>query len=418
MRKHKERDAYIKNRVLIHCSILTLLFFLNCFVGEMAYIIYPFVFLLILFDNRRAGFSYLIFCIPYAALTIYMGTILYGACIVLYIVKFYIMLYAKDHSKPNYIMLALMALFLIYCLLPIGNYNYQKLIKTAVFFVLFAVIGMIIKKPDIINLHKNTRIFALSLIISCVFGFTYWISPYLQATQSLFIMSNGHSRYQALLMQPNVLAMCCEVILAFLTYYMVSGQTKKRDIIMFVVVAFIGVMTLSKTYLLILLFILAVLFIWRMCKRPLKTLVYTGIIGSIICVALLSNIPFTVSFMQRFGSGFSKLTNFRDFMNMVSTGRYELWLSYLVYIALNPLALIFGDGLGAVRRAFSSPHNAYISAVYELGIVGLFLLGLVIAAMIWEFKKNKTTKVSKAFWIPLVVFGLLCMVEDVIFFIY
>lgn len=63
-------------------------------------------------------------------------------------------------------------------------------------------------------------------------------------------------------------------------------------------------------------------------------------------------------------------------LNGMTTGRIELWVAYFQYFGEHIVKVIFGSGLGAdyapnVNRAV---HNAYIEAVYHLGIVGLLWL--------------------------------------------
>ncbi|MEQ2413917.1 O-antigen ligase family protein [Blautia acetigignens] len=63
-------------------------------------------------------------------------------------------------------------------------------------------------------------------------------------------------------------------------------------------------------------------------------------------------------------------------LNGITTGRIELWVAYLQYFGEHIVKAILGSGLGAdyapnVNRAV---HNAYIEAVYHLGIVGLVWL--------------------------------------------
>ncbi len=412
------KEKYFKNRIFINCLILTLIFIPSCFIGEFTWVAFGLLLIMVLVDNYSNGFTYLIFCTPYAALNIPVGVSIYAAAVIAYIIKFYIILYFKEHAKPSWLLLGAIILFVLYCLMPFGKYNIQRFVKIAVFIALFAVLNIFIKRPNAINLPKNVRILAISLILSCLMGLFYWVSPYLQSTQSLWIMPNGSARFQALLMQPNVLAMFCDFIITIMAYCLLSGRFKKIDLVIFTVIAVLGLLTVSKTYFILLCLILIVLFFKCLAKHFVKTLCITSILVCVAAIIMLCNIAFASAFLNRFVGGLSNATTLDGFLNIISTGRFNLWVSYLTYMGNNPLVIVFGDSLGAVRMASSSVHCSYISMIYELGFVGTILLALVIAAMIKEFNKNKANKLSPAKWLVVAVIALLCLVEDLIFFVY
>ena len=57
--------------------------------------------------------------------------------------------------------------------------------------------------------------------------------------------------------------------------------------------------------------------------------------------------------------------------------------------------------------------------IYQMGIVGLALYITTFIVMIKSVAKtNKNNKISKAIIVPIIAFALLCLEEDLIFFIY
>jgi O-antigen ligase len=63
----------------------------------------------------------------------------------------------------------------------------------------------------------------------------------------------------------------------------------------------------------------------------------------------------------------------------ISTGRFEIWRTYLGHMEGSWRTLLLGDGLQAGYLPVGGPHNTYIESVYFVGIVGsLLFLGMLI----------------------------------------
>lgn len=77
-------------------------------------------------------------------------------------------------------------------------------------------------------------------------------------------------------------------------------------------------------------------------------------------------------------------------LNGITTGRIDLWISYCQYLGDNIIKAIFGVGLGAdyapnVNRAV---HNAYIEAIYHLGVIGFVWLAVVLRSSYAKYGKS------------------------------
>ena len=62
-----------------------------------------------------------------------------------------------------------------------------------------------------------------------------------------------------------------------------------------------------------------------------------------------------------------------DDFNSLTTGRFNLWQSYIEYFSLHIDKLIFGGGLGAPLLDDKAAHNTYIELIYNYGIIGIAL---------------------------------------------
>ncbi len=61
-------------------------------------------------------------------------------------------------------------------------------------------------------------------------------------------------------------------------------------------------------------------------------------------------------------------------INKLTTGRFNLWITYLNYIINNIRTALFGDGVAAYLINERASHNTYIDILYHLGVVGGGLL--------------------------------------------
>lgn len=404
-----------KFRFVFNLVLLFLLFFIHCFWGNATYLVYSFLLGIVLIDNLENGFTYIVVSIPYYMVNPYESLICFMICVLCYIIKLCIIFFAKQKLKINKIIFILIGVVCFYFLLPFGSYNSNLWIKLALIsFLLFGIV-LIAKKPEVFRIKLNIRLLIISLFISCLFSLTFFISPYMK---TITWIEKPLFRYRALFDNPNVLAMLCEVVLAIMSYFIISKKSNICDMVLFAVCAFIGLMTLSKTFFIILAIILIVIFCCKLKTSTKNTLITGGVVlGLIILLAIIK--PEFFKFMwDRFFGYIERCDSFKSFMNMLTTDRYTVWGEYISYMTHNSVFnLLFGYGLGAKILNIFSPHNMFISMFYQLGIIGTMLLVVVLTIIIKQLRKEGCLKLEKAIILPIVVIGLILCVEDMIFYI-
>lgn len=418
-RPHKFVSFYAKNRLIINLVVLALLYFGHCFWGNMMYVVFPLLLLMVLFDNNRNGLSYIFFSIPFCMMNLYISPALFCGSVAVYMIKFYVVLYIKEKSKPNWLLIAAVLAFLIYCCLPPNRYGGNWIMKLCLFFVAFAVFGMIIKKPNIMRLDFNIKLLAFAVLLSVAYSSTFYFSPYMSETMIISI-EGGRGRFQALMGHPNAFAMLCEFLIASLAYLIVSKKCKwggTVEWLLMLALTVSGFFTLSKTFIIIMLVIYLVLVIWLLKNHFVRTITIGSIALTVMIIVGLQFPSVVVALFNRFVGRFSECHTFADFMNMITTARWNLWVEYSNYLLANPLVMVFGAGLGAPVLTTLSAHNIILTGVYSIGIVGMLLLVFVMIVMILEYRKNAKPLPSKWIMLPIVVMALIGMVEDLIFYI-
>ncbi len=416
MNKINIKNFYLKNRLWIFISLLASMFLLNCFFKEVTYIAFSILILLVVFDNTEKSISYLIFSLPFSFIYQFTSIVMFITSVFIEFIKFFIIYIFKDKGKINLLSIILCLIFFIYCILPIGKYNYNLLLKFAFFVFIFAFLICCTIKPEIFKVGFNIKILVYSILLSCVFGLFNLVSPFLQSIDGKLIFGNGLIRYGALMHHPNVFAMLCEITLSILAYEIITGQHKWHYLFLFCLTCFVGIFTFSKTYLIIVFVVLLSLLIWLFIKNWKKALLVLFLLTFLGVIVYFAVPNFISTYVSRFVGSISNCNSFADFMNMITTGRYDLWFKTCVYLGQNLLCLFFGNGLGANAIASYSTHNAYLSMIYQLGIVGSILLILAIGYLIKTLFKK--VKVSKAIIIPILVILLLFLVEDTIFYVF
>ena len=106
-------------------------------------------------------------------------------------------------------------------------------------------------------------------------------------------------------------------------------------------------------------------------------------------------------------------------MSAVTTARSDLWIAYIKDMLSNPAIIFFGKGFGTpTLPEMLSPHNLYISLLYQLGLIGIGLIAFVVVCLIKDAKKISNFVFNKYSLVSILAFMLLFCVEDLIFYIY
>lgn len=416
------KKYYLDNRLLCNCIILAILFFVNCFVQNFCFVVFLLIVVLMITEDRKDGFTILIFSLSFAGIEQenieYIGFYLLAVCLVVYLVKNYIVLFAIEKQKINWKIFGAVMVFICYSVLHFGNYNVQFLIKFSAIMLLFLLLNLFVRHTDILNLKYNVSVLGVGLIISCAYFLTYFISPIVKC--HIVWETGEYIRFTAFYTNPNVIAMVCEFCLAFLMYYLLQDKWEWTDIIAFIIFAVVGITTLSKAFLILFSIMMCVMVVYLLKKYKMTAFWWLFGTFCFIMIVLVINKDFLMTYMGRFIKGWqSDLDDgYQQILDVATTGRYELWTTMLDYIFTHPLVLIFGRGLGAPLIASVSSHNFYISLLYQMGIVGGVIFVGMFVVLIREYLKQNPHKVSKAVIVPIVIIGLLMCVEDLLLFMY
>lgn len=151
------------------------------------------------------------------------------------------------------------------------------------------------------------------------------------------------------------------------------NNDKKRKLIalflMVLVLIYCGLMSISKSFLLVCLFLFLLWFADMLFRRgAISQKVVLILISFVAIIFFLSSTLFT----DMLGEGFARF-NQDSSLSDFTTGRTDLWVRYISAIIEDPWLFLFGQGYTDVTVGGRMAHNTLIQSVFQFGLVGCAL---------------------------------------------
>lgn len=236
-----------------------------------------------------------------------------------------------------------------------------------------------------------------------------------------------YPRLQMFTMHMNFLSMLCLFEIAYTIY---SLFHKKRhwalDVFALIVSTVLGLLTLSKAFVIIVIGFVIYSIICLIIRFKHRSIIFIGIV-----IALLTGVSFMFKpYLEDIYSRFFIYFENDTFFSQITTGRSEIWACYLEEVFSTPQKAMFGVGLFTTDMQVAGPHNSAIFLLYRFGMVGVILIGVLIASYImggkpwfkirfnnclmcltWLFLSLEEVVISDKFLIFL-LFGLIIMFKE------
>ena len=248
------------------------------------------------------------------------------------------------------------------------------------FFGNMFVLVVLLPQQDQVSAERAMRCFCLSLLISSVYAYA------LRNTASLADLTGANEqpmwgtnlkRFEGLMADPNYYM---TMLITGLALLLKLKDTKKIHIVSFwiqiVAIGFFGVVTYSKTFFLMLIFLVGVYVIWQFWNKK----VFKGLFFSAAAVVALF-LMFTME-NSPFAAVLNRLTGAQN-LSQLTTSRTDLYLLYWGEITENLSSFFFGKGLAA-QPLYRDPHNVYIELCYYVGFVGMILFTVLFVTVMRE----------------------------------
>lgn len=277
---------------------------------------------------------------------------------------------------------------------------YQGLMIIAFLYFIYFVV--VYRKQ--LNLRRFFDYLFLGLVVSVVISALVYVIP---GTQTLvfdstygYIMTamkdkvayvdGEYVRIVLLSFHVNHLAAFCLFAMAFSSIFVLTKKEKTKSqtiyyILMYVANLAVGLLTLSKAFMVVFAFEVFVTLIYYIIKHKKQAFKIIGIVLALIGI-------FCLMFRHRFIDIFERffVYNYDTLLGMLTTGRSGIWQQYANAILESPLKLLFGFGLFSQEQLLIGPHNFYIFLLYRFGIIGI----LMIAYLIYSYCKSVNNKLN------------------------
>ena len=133
-----------------------------------------------------------------------------------------------------------------------------------------------------------------------------------------------------------------------------------------------GLLSISKSFMLISVCLLLLWVMMLLLQRGKVSIKAAIIVTLIIAFAFLLSTTVFTDMLDKLFFRFSQDTNLSDF----TTGRTEVWDSYIQAIFSDVKLLLFGQGCTNMLLGDKATHNTLLQCFYQLGLIGCAILAL------------------------------------------
>lgn len=196
-------------------------------------------------------------------------------------------------------------------------------------------------------------------------------------------MNSISTRFTGLDLDPNyfslqvLIAMACLLVL-----FNLDGKKEKKSIVLLVILAFFGILTYSKMFIITLIVFIMMTFV-VFIRNNVKTAIKFSSFIVIICGGALYFFYeklFEIYWIRFFGSGIST--------DAITTGRVSSWSLFVNEILQNTKVFVLGAGFGTSFAKVKMAHTMYLSTPYYIGLIGIVLSVLYISSLYKVLRKN------------------------------
>ena len=292
--------------------------------------------------------------------------------------------------------IALLMVFLIYIVMGSKKINVYHLIPALVLISLLLVVKTVFGFPfryDFIMFASSllmapflcremddkkydfywlTIAFSLGIVLAALTARYFIVFPTIARyvrKLSLF----GVVRYAGYYGDPNFYSSHIATALSGVMVLLLHNPKKGRSValvLLMMVLLYCGFLSVSKSFLLIVLFLVlfwVVAFMFKRGKLTMKvTIVLSLIVGAVFLLSFTAFSDLVDMMVQRVTSG----KTLDDF----TTGRTELWNQYIRALGEDPKLLLFGMGYTNIMINDRGSHNTLLQMVYQMGIIGSVIL--------------------------------------------
>lgn len=402
----KVKEFYLLHKSLINLGVSMLLFFVSTFWFPMMFVCLAWiVFSYVLADiNEAMGYTlfYVMFSAVLPIFAVSLVCLLFG-----FIIRYVIDVKKK---RAQVFKLPLMLTSLLTLIGIVVGLFYDKIAVDQGFVtivIMFFVYFFFVYRKQI-NARKVSNFLLWGMIVSVAMSLVMYLIPAcetlaydfsggikMKSVNDIVVYSDGsYSRLVLLTFHVNHLSCFVVFAIAYICHVIMSENklSLKEKIFYFsslVLAIIVGVMTLSKSFIVVFAIMLIYMLVYIVKKYKLKSLY-------LICPLIVVGVIGCVVFWDKVEHVFSRFVAYSgSFLDMITTGRASIWKTFMEDMFLSPLKIIFGAGFLLPDVVAIGTHSLYVYVFYRFGIAGTALLVVLALAYLkeanlkWKFDLKK-----------------------------
>ncbi len=364
----KKIRNFANDNLILFCVLVVGIHLLGLLCSPLHYIAVILSALLLALLTFERSIQFIVFLLPFQGVTLikFMGTrnvvFVYIAFMIVIQLGYYLINCIASRKRLNLPIIITSTLLSIYSMFNFtmggGAIRIVRFMCVIVFVYLLFVYRDKFSYKIVINYLSYAIIFSFVLSIGfMIFG----------GRQMVMYAS----RFQALSGHPNTMQIQCSLaLLGLLVMYIRNQIPLSHFAIVVPLVSIVGVLTMSKAFLIVFVMLLIVYFVHSIRINTKKGCVQFA------CFAVACAILIPI-FWDKISGTIGRFTEFfqgTDILNQITTGRVAIWKTYFQSFVSNSLNIIFGVGISAELPVAIGPHNDFVYLIYHLGLVGCLLL--------------------------------------------
>lgn len=279
-------------------------------------------------------------------------------------------------NKINIKVFLVYLLFVLYIFINFSINSSSNIFVVVGFLLNFNTVAIALSTFKRIDHFKsNVSYFAFGLATSGLIALMGEYIPQIKRNiqnigEDFTVYQNNHlyTRFSGFDIDPNYFAF--QVLFAISLLIVISSYKKNsiKENMLILTLVFMGILTLSKMFLILLVFIVMYIFAIYLKNNIVAAFKYILILLFIFLAMIpIGLLDFLMTTLLRFSlNGKSTVS--------ITTGRSDLWINYTDEILSSPRVFFIGNGIGIDFLGGAAAHNMYLLFWYFLGLVGIITL--------------------------------------------
>ena len=374
MTSKSSMDEIIDLELLFQCMICCVCIAGAHAVGNMFLICLALLFYLciVVFSKPQQLLPIMLLFLPWSAvLKLEPNSISFCSIATLIVLGKITVLYPVRFRKQN---LLVMGILVVITLTAKLVHAYSLSTEYILFFAMLLFFPLYLENfRDKILFESSVVFYSCGIIVSVVVSLMLGNNPNLLAFIRTIEYTNiGVTRLSGFCPDPNFYSARVVTAIGGVLILINKSQLKiSSNILLLIALVACGLISVSKSFLLSLFLVVVLWLLCSLSERKIISRVVRGILLLIImCIIILQSGVFS----ELINEYLSRFTDINDFSSL-TTGRSELWKSYLQHFIDNPFELLIGKGYTSTLDGVAKgSHNTVIQCVYQLGVIGMALL--------------------------------------------